>query len=301
MSAAPPMPPPLPAAATALVPGRGEMFYRHIDGRADRPTVVLLHGWMATADLNFHTLYPALDADGWNVIAPDLRGHGRGLLSEAPFTIEDAADDVAGLIDVLGIARAVVVGYSLGGAVAQTLAVRRPDLVSGLVIGGSSLHWRRHLVHRFLARRGGFHNIVQRATSGRWLAHRIVSRAARRNSGVERHRAWLVAEWERGHPGALRTAGTALGKFDGRGLVDRVSAPVVAIVTTRDHLVRTTRQRELAEAYRATVIEIDADHDAPVANPEAFVAAVMNAITTHQAAAPVGSTGSGGLIPVHRT
>jgi 3-oxoadipate enol-lactonase len=289
VSGSPPIPPPLPTGTTVVVPGRGELFYRRADGSAGHPTVLLLHGWMATADLNFHTLYPVLDGAGCAVIAPDLRGHGRGLLADEPFTIEDAAADAAGLLDVLGISDVVVVGYSLGGAVAQTLAACRPDVVRGVVLGGSSLHWRSRFVHRWLVRRGGFHNILQRATVGRWLAHRIVGRAARANPGVERQRAWLVAEWERGHPGALRTAGTALGKFDGRPLVDRVDAPVAVVVTTRDRLVRPARQRELADAHRATVIEIDADHDAPIAAPDAFANAIATAVAA--VAGPAGVNG----------
>jgi pimeloyl-ACP methyl ester carboxylesterase len=120
--------------------------------------------------------------------------------------------------------------------------------------------------------------MVQRLSAGRWFAHRLMSWSARENPGLERTRSWLVAEWERGHPGSLRTAGTALNKFDGRPLLDRHDRPVAVVVTTRDRLVRPTRQRELAEAYGAEVIELDAGHNAPVAAPDGFADAFIEGI-----------------------
>ncbi|HEY6398676.1 MAG TPA: alpha/beta fold hydrolase, partial [Solirubrobacteraceae bacterium] len=83
----PPVPPHemLPA-RTVLVQGRGEFFLRD-SGETDaaRPTVMLLHGWMVTADLNWHTAYDPLVQAGYRVLAIDHRGHGRGLRSMAPF------------------------------------------------------------------------------------------------------------------------------------------------------------------------------------------------------------------------
>lgn len=263
-----------------MVARRGEMLVRMGTGAPGSSCCLLLHGWMATADMNFHPLYPRL-AGSVAFAAPDLRGHGRGLLAEGPFTIEDAADDAAALVDDLGWSDVVVVGYSLGGAVAQTMVDRRPDLVRALVIGASALEWTEHALQRWLVPVGGLHGMAQRATVGRWFAHRLVDRARRSNPGVDDLRGWLVAEWERGHPGALRTAGKALARFDGRPFAARCGVPATVVVTTRDRLVRPARQRRLADALGADVVELAAGHDAPVAAPGAFARAMADAIEAH--------------------
>ena len=68
----------LPPALIRNVPGRGEIFYRHhTGGEAGAPTLVLLHGWTASADLQWFTAYQALGAR-YPFVAMDVRGHGRG-------------------------------------------------------------------------------------------------------------------------------------------------------------------------------------------------------------------------------
>ena len=77
------------------IEGRGELFvrlHRHPDPAA--PTVLLLHGWTASSDLQFFTAYEAL-AERCTFVGIDHRGHGRGLRSPDAFTLEDAADDAA--------------------------------------------------------------------------------------------------------------------------------------------------------------------------------------------------------------
>ena len=74
----PPIPPiELPPARTVLAPGRGELFIRDTGGEG--PAVMLLHGWMATADLNWWGAYGPLAEAGYRVLAIDHRGHGRGM------------------------------------------------------------------------------------------------------------------------------------------------------------------------------------------------------------------------------
>src|ERR1039458_8056338 len=101
---------------------------RPLPGRAPQPpgpAGLLLHGWTASADLNFCPVYARL-AERYRVIALDLRGHGRGMRSTEPFSLEDCADDAAALLDEVGAGPVVVVGYSMGGPVALLLARRHP-------------------------------------------------------------------------------------------------------------------------------------------------------------------------------
>src|SRR5688572_33349502 len=92
---------------------RGRTFVRQLPPpRPGAPTVVLLHGWMATADLNWFTSYRAL-SEHVGVVAIDQRGHGRGIRSMRPFRLEDCADDVAEVADALGLETFIPVGYSM--------------------------------------------------------------------------------------------------------------------------------------------------------------------------------------------
>src|SRR5436305_15176822 len=100
MPAPPPWPPEppfeMPPARTVLVPGRGEFFLR--DSGGDGPPVMLLHGWLASADLNWAGAYADLIDAGYRVLAIDHRGHGRGLRSMERFRLDDCAADAAGVL-----------------------------------------------------------------------------------------------------------------------------------------------------------------------------------------------------------
>ncbi|HQV58293.1 MAG TPA: alpha/beta fold hydrolase, partial [Ilumatobacteraceae bacterium] len=101
-----------PPGSSLTIPGRGEIFYRyHRHADASRPTLILLHGWTATGDLQFFTAYQAL-AERYSFVVVDHHGHGRGIRNPQPFALEDAADDAAAVLRHLGISQAIAVGYS---------------------------------------------------------------------------------------------------------------------------------------------------------------------------------------------
>jgi pimeloyl-ACP methyl ester carboxylesterase len=94
--------------------------------------LVLLHGGLGAAEL-WAPVLPALAA-GRRVIAVDLQGHGHTADVDRPFRAETMADDVAALIEYLGLERADVMGYSLGGMVALRTAIQHPQRVRRLVV-----------------------------------------------------------------------------------------------------------------------------------------------------------------------
>ena len=240
--------------------------------------MLLIHGWQATADLTWFSVFEAFGGTR-SLVAADLRGHGRSLYPETPFTLEDAADDHAALLTDLGIERVVVVGYSIGSAVAQVLVERHPHLVAGMILLGGELAPSRRPHEKAYVRSGGWHGTALRLTTGRWGAHRLVDKAVRDGLAEEDLRGWLVTEMERGHSGSLRAAGRALTRFDGRPIAARrAQVPVVIVITQRDKVVRPARQQRLARAWRAQVVELDADHDAPVVRPGPFSDAVLAAV-----------------------
>jgi pimeloyl-ACP methyl ester carboxylesterase len=107
----------------------GINLYYEIHG-AGRP-LILLHGGLGSGEM-FGPLLPALAASH-KVIAVDLQGHGRTADVDRPISIETMADDIAALIEHLGLDRPDVMGYSLGGGVAMLTAIRHPEVVGRLV------------------------------------------------------------------------------------------------------------------------------------------------------------------------
>jgi 3-oxoadipate enol-lactonase len=270
-------PPDLPPARILWVPGRGEVFLREKAGPDGARPVLLLHGWTASADTTWFAAYDTVGSEH-PVVAIDHRGHGRGIRAEEPFSLEACADDAAGLLDLLGTGPVVVGGYSLGGAVAMLLCQRRPDLVAGMVLAGTALEWRTTRRERVLWRSLGGLELALRLGTGDGFVQRYLHYAVGHSPEVAELRAWVGGELKRGYPRDIAAAGRALSRFDARRFVDAVSVPCASVVTNRDRLVRPREQRGLADALRAPIFEIDADHDAPLVRPKEFGAAVADAV-----------------------
>ncbi|MGE0253021.1 MAG: alpha/beta fold hydrolase [Alphaproteobacteria bacterium] len=94
--------------------------------------IVLAHG--ATTDLTVFDNFARLLAPHYTVISYDQRDSGRTTNAPEPYTVLDLADDAAALIGALGYGKAHFVGVSLGGVIAQALAVRRPERVDRAVM-----------------------------------------------------------------------------------------------------------------------------------------------------------------------
>jgi len=271
--------PVLPLGEGRPVPGVGELFVRRSGDLAGAVPILLLHGWQATSDINFYPVFGPL-GESHAIIAPDLRGHGRSLYPEEAFSIDDAADDCAALLVDLGVSRVIVVGYSLGTMVAQTLVERHPELVAGLVLMAGELAPCLRSHEKVLVRIGGWLGTIQRQSNGRRSAHFIVDKAVRETAETEQYRNWLVREMERGHSASMRAAARSIGRFNGKPIAAaHPDVPVAVVITTRDRLIRPSRQRDLATTWRARVTTLDADHDAPIAQPFAFAAAAVEAVT----------------------
>jgi len=116
-------------------PVNGLRMYYEVHG-AGRP-LVLLHGGLLTIDLSFGEVWPQLAADR-QVIATELQGHGRTADIDREMDLRHLAGDVAGLLDHLGIGRADVLGFSLGGGVALQLALDHPDRVGRIILASIS-------------------------------------------------------------------------------------------------------------------------------------------------------------------
>lgn len=277
--------PPLPPGRPVLLPGRGTTFLREVPGPPGAPALLLLHGWTATADLNWFRSYAPLGRR-FRVLAMDHRGHGRGIRSRRGFRLTDCADDAAALVRALGVPKVIVVGYSMGGPVAQLVWRRHPDLVAGLVLCATSRNFRGHPRERVwfsvlpgvaLAARAT-PAPVRRSVADRLLANRLAGGPLAE---------WALAELRTNDPLALAQAGNAIGKFSSHDWIGGVDVPAAVVVTEDDQVVPPHRQRKLAAAIPgATVHPVRGDHGVCVTAPHRFVPALMAACTSVAKRAP---------------
>jgi 3-oxoadipate enol-lactonase len=275
----PPLPPPfLPPGRVAVLPERGEIFYRHHEGgRPGEPTVVLLHGWTATADIQWFTAYEELGRR-YPFVAVDHRGHGRGMRTEQRFSLEDAADDVAGLCEHLGLRDVILVGYSMGGPIAMHVAHRHPELAAGIVCIATAMEWRETVWDRAQWFALFWLEIFLRSRMSRHGNRIGLRRLARGKPEVEPYVAWLAAETRRGDPASLTEAGRALSAHDARAWAPTIRIPATVVYTTHDQLVKTEKQAELGAALDAEFLYLAGDHFVNVARPQAFSEATRRAV-----------------------
>jgi non-heme chloroperoxidase len=104
-------------------------------GSRDGAAIVMLHGYSDT-HRSFDLMRPHLPR-AWRTIAVTQRGHGLSDKPQTGYAVRDFAADVAGLLDALDIERAILVGHSMGAAVALQVAATYPEKVAGLVLMGA--------------------------------------------------------------------------------------------------------------------------------------------------------------------
>jgi len=267
--------PRLPEGRPVELAGGGTTFVREVGGPLGAPVVVLLHGLTAVADLNWFPVFESLGT-GFRVLSVEHRGYARGPALQGPCRLTDLADDVAAVADALGIDRFVPVGYSMGGAVAQLVWRRHPQRVEALVLGGTaavfSVSARERLLSRLLpAASAGARSVP--SVAGHYVGSTLRARFAGSDLAP-----WATAELARHRPTTMLAWAAALGRFSSGGWIGQVDVPTAVVVTSRDVLVPTARQMELAAAIPgARVVRIEGDHGAFVTEQAAFTDAIVQA------------------------
>lgn len=120
---------------TGYAPVNGLKMYYEVHGSGE--PVVLLHGAFMTITSNWGGWIDELSKTR-KVIAVEMQGHGRTADIPREINNENLADDVAALLTYLKLSRADLIGYSMGGGVAMTVAVRHPDQVRRIVVISST-------------------------------------------------------------------------------------------------------------------------------------------------------------------
>jgi len=274
----------LPPGREIALEGRGTTFVRELPGPPGAPVLMLLHGWTATSDLNWFTAFEVL-GNRYRVVAMDHRGHGRGIRANRPFSLTDCADDVAALCAALGVDRIIGVGYSMGGAVAQLLWHRHPDLVAGMVLSCTAANFNATTRERAI-----FSAVRGLATISRLAPPPLRAMTALRimTGRSDRYvRQWAYGEVARHDWLAVVQAGGEIGRFDSRRWIRDLDVPVAVLVTLSDEIVPLARQMALvASLADATLHEVEGGHATCINQPERFVPALLQACESVTARLP---------------
>lgn len=255
--------------------GDNEFLVREA-GPVHAPPVVLIHGLAGSSLAEWYRVGPLL-AQSHRVILVDNRGHGLSPLSQGRFEVAEEADEIAAILDVLDVGAATVVGYSMGGTIAQSLAHRHPARVDKLVLIATFCHhpgawkWSR-MAGLTLAR--AWERVTGSGTPEVRSLY-LLSTAA-----VEsRHARWLWEETHRRDPDAVAQAAYAMLRFDSRDWIGQLKAPSTVVIPSRDQLVPAAWQYALAAAIRdVDVVEVDGGrHELPWTHPELLAKAITRA------------------------
>ena len=217
------------------------------------------------------------------VLCFDHRGHGGSAVPAGPYAIDDLVDDAARLIGEWGRAPVVFVGLSMGGMVAQGLAIRHPKLLRGVVIANSTAGypeaapavWAQRIA---TVEQGGLAAVVE-GTMERWFTPAF--RAARPDV-VERFRQSVLRTDAAGYVATCH----AIAQVDWLDRLGRVRCPALVIAGAQDAGVPPAMSQAIAARIPGATLALldDAAHMSAIEQPERFGAAVRSFIQTCRAA-----------------
>jgi 3-oxoadipate enol-lactonase len=151
-------------------------IHTEVEGSADNPALVFINS--LGSDLRIWDEVVPHFRDRFFVIRYDKRGHGLSDCPPGPYTIDELADEVAGLLDFLGVKTAVPIGISVGGMIALSFAARYPARVTQLVLSdtgaviGTAVYW----VERIAALEANGFSELGEAILARWFAPAFVQK-----------------------------------------------------------------------------------------------------------------------------
>jgi pimeloyl-ACP methyl ester carboxylesterase len=250
-----------------------------VEQRGSGPDLLLLCGLGDAHDAWAHQLDSY--ASRFRVTAMDNRGVGRSSLPDAAFNVADMAIDAARVLEHFGIARAHVAGFSMGGAIAQELALARPDLVASLILVNTWCRtnaFERELFDTWAWTARRAENDAQFVRS---MLLWVYTRRAHVDGSIERWvEAALCAEHPQSTDAFVRTC-EAIAEHDTRDRLHEIGAPALVIAGDEDLIFPPAVQRDLAAQLPNARLELMAGeaHQPFQEAPEAFDAIVLDFIS----------------------
>lgn len=252
------------------------------------PWLVLVHGYMVDGGM-FMPVEGGL-ASHYRLLIPDLRGYGAAWNWPGPYTLHQRAADVALLIEHFAGGEPVwVLGYSMGGVVAQLLYRERPDLVAGLILSCTFAYkplttleqWQGRLLPRLL-------KLLPPSS----LANLLYPQAFGSETFPPEVIEWYKKALQHTRLPVLLADAENIFRFDGRPFLDKIRVPTLVIGGTADLIVPVHHSRLLAEKIPGSqlVLYPGASHALIFTHRRPFVRDVhrfiLSALHTHPAPNP---------------
>ena len=235
-----------------------------IEGPPDAPAVLLVHG-ILTDYRAWNDVAERLSGS-YRVLRYDLRGHGESGASPAPYTLEQLADDVAGLLDALKLQRVHLVGSSLGGMIGQQVGIRHGrrllslTLANTAAVQGAPGAWDERAA---IARASGV-TALEDGMLQRWFTPGFVRRAPQEIARIKAIMAEVSVEGFVGCANAVRD----LSQLQ---LLAKIDVPTLVIAGDEDKATPPEQARQIVDAIAgARLVTLHAAHQAAIEQPQAF-------------------------------
>lgn len=242
----------------------GQDIACRIDGPAAAPAVLLVHG-ILTDHRAWNDVADRLSST-FRVVRYDLRGHGASSAPPAPYTLEQLADDVAGLLDVLRLDRVHLAGSSLGGMIGQQVGIRHGrrllslTLANTAAVQGAPAAWDERAA---TARANGVAALAD-GTLQRWFTPGFAQRAPHE---IARMKAILGEISVEGFVGCAN----AVRDLSQLQLLAKIDVPTLVIAGAEDKATPPEQARQIADAIPgARLVTLPAAHQAAIELPQAF-------------------------------
>jgi 3-oxoadipate enol-lactonase len=259
-------------APTGTVQTNGQQLYYEVHG--DGPPLVLVMGIGYDSSLWTLAQVPALSTQ-FRLVLVDNRDAGRSAKASHPYTIADMADDLAGLLDALGIPRTHLLGLSMGGMIAQEFALRHADRLDRLVLTGTGAAPARSAADPIEIWNWVKSNDATGKVFGGQQFVSLFSTAFLRNHEAVRDTAELLASNPYPmSPEAYARQADAYRHFDALDRLGAIIAPTLVVVGEQDLLTPPWIVREVADAIPGARFEVirgdGSSHVVPIERPDDF-------------------------------
>ena len=264
--------------------GDQEFLVRTAGPENGRP-VLLIHGLAGSSLGEWYQIGQKLATDR-RVILVDHRSHGLSPVATGRFEVADVADDVAGVLDELRVGEVDVVGYSMGGTIAQALAHRHPgrvrtlSLVATFASHPDDMKWLRR-IGTLMTR--GWERITGLGTPEVRSGYLLATGAVK-----SRHARWLWEETHRRDPDAGAQATFALLRFDSRPWIGKLEIPTMVVIPTEDLLVPPSEKSSSITSRHRRSTRAGLDPPGPASRRVAVLFRLISAQRVHPATLTVG-------------
>jgi len=251
---------------------KGNQVNYQLEGPLSAPVLMLSHS-LATHLTLWDPQVESL-AKEFRILRYDITGHGGSDVPSEPTTLDELAGQAGGLLDLLGIRQVHFLGLSLGAMIGQTLALKQPERLAGLLLCGATCRipaeaqplWQERIR---IAESEGMEPLVE-PTIARWFTPQF--RTAHPDI-VERVRGMIRATAPLGYAGCCR----AIARFDLAARIHAISLPTMIIVGEADQAMPVAMSRAVQERIAGSELVIipSASHLSNTEQPEAFNRAVI--------------------------